>query len=216
VPVKGNYFIFVLVMLNNDFFRKALFYIFLALLTLNVSGQDTAIKYIFLGHCYEPVPPGNKVDSRVEEFDFTNFTGIWLGGDVCIEAMVNYSTVLYIDSLFNLSNPETHWALGNHDAREGNWEWYREFTGRDTYYAYCSHGITRIIMNTNLVPTQCEMLNDEYTMISNVCDTISKSNHLILLMHHGLWRDVPDLPPPSTYAHSDLKYWNANCDSVNN
>ena len=34
-------------------------------------------------------------------------------------------------------------------------------------------------------------------------------------MHHGLWRDIPGLPNPGTYAQSDLVYWNANCDSVN-
>ena len=35
-------------------------------------------------------------------------------------------------------------------------------------------------------------------------------------MHHGLWADVPGLPSnPSTYCHSNLKYWNANCDDVN-
>ena len=70
-------------------------------------------------------------------------------------------------------------------------------------------------MNSNLLPTDCESLNDQFKMIMDVCDTISESSDLILLMHHGLWRDVPDLPPPGTYAQSDLVYWNANCDSVN-
>ena len=51
-------------------------------------------------------------------------------------------------------------------------------------------------------------------MISNVCDTIQESKYLILMMHHGLWYDVPGLPSPSSYANSILNYWNANCDSV--
>jgi hypothetical protein len=179
----------------------------------SVYSQDT-IKYLFIGHCYQINTVGNKVDYRVEQLDKTPYAGIWLGGDVCSEAMLNYSTVQYIDSLFNLGNPETHWSLGNHDARDDNWDWYTEFTGRKTYYAYSSHGITRIVMNTNLLPVNCEMLNDEYNMICNVCDTISQSNYLVLIMHHGIWRGVPGLPPPGTYAQSDLRYWNANCDSV--
>ena len=177
--------------------------------------QEPVARYIFIGHCYQPYTAGDKVDYRLEELDFSGFNGVWLGGDVCSEAMLNYSTVQYIDSLFDLGNPDTHWSLGNHDARNGNWEWYEEFTGQKTYYASSNYGITRIVMNSNIVPTNCEMLDDQYDIISEVCDTISKSTHLILLMHHGLWRDIPGLPNPGTYAQSDLVYWNANCDSVN-
>jgi len=189
--------------------------ILLVFSSIELIGQQDSEKYIFIGHCYQNNTDGSKVDYRLEGFDFSTYTGIWLGGDVCSEAMLNYSTLEYIDSIFNIKNPETHWSLGNHDARNGNWEWYTEITGRKTYYAYNSHGITRINMNSNLLPTNCEMLNDQYNLIVTVCDTISLSTDLILLMHHGLWRDVPGLPAPTTYAQSDLVYWNANCDSVN-
>ncbi len=192
---------------------KARIIILLLMIGLGMQAQDT-IQYLFVGHCYQWGSGGTKVDYRIEQLDKSNYKGIWLGGDVCSEALLKYSTVQYIDSLFDLGNPETHWALGNHDARNGNWEWYSEFTGRKTYYAYASNGITRIVMNTNIVPVNCEMLNDEYDMITNVCDTISNSNYLILLMHHGIWLGVPGLPSPGIYAQSNLKYWNANCDSV--
>ncbi len=180
-----------------------------------VNAQFDGAKYMFIGHCYEPYTAGDKVDHRLETFDFSEFDGVWLGGDVCSEAMLNYSTVEYIDGIFNLGNPETHWSLGNHDARQLNWEWCEEFTNRKTYYAYTSNGITRIVMNSNLVPTNCEMLDEQFDIITAVCDTISMSSNLILLMHHGLWRGVPEIPPPITFAQSDLVYWNANCDSVN-
>lgn len=180
---------------------------------VSLQAQDS-IQYLFIGHCYQLGTNGTKVDYRIEELDKTGYEGIWLGGDVCSEAMREYSTVQYIDSVFDLGNPETHWALGNHDARNGNWEWYTEFTNRKTYYAYSSHGITRIVMNTNIVPVNCEMLNEQYDIISNVCDTISKSKYLILLMHHGIWEGVPGIPSPIGWAQSNLKYWNANCDSV--
>ncbi len=179
-----------------------------------VTFSQNEIKFLYSGHCYQINTVGNKVDYRLEQLDKTPYAGIWLGGDVCSEALLNYSTVQYIDSLFHLGNPETHWSLGNHDARNGNWEWYVDFTGRNTWYAYYSYGITRIVMNTNILPINCEMLNDQYNMISNVCDTIQKSKYLILIMHHGLWYGIPNLPPPGTYAQSDLRYWNANCDSV--
>jgi len=176
---------------------KLYFIILMALLSLQFQlsetlAQDTLARYIFIGHCYQAQTAGDKVDYRIEQFDFSDFNGIWLGGDVCVEAMLDYSTVEYVDSIFNLGNIETHWSLGNHDARHGNWEWCEEFTNRKTYYAYCSNNVSRIIMNTNLVPTNCEMLNEQYDIITAVCDTISHSKDLVLIMHHGLWRDVPD------------------------
>ena len=173
------------------------------------------ISYLFSGHCYQDNTMGEKMDFRLEALNMDDYEGIWLGGDVCSEAMLNYSTIVYIDSVVNLGNPETHWALGNHDAREGNWEWYYELTGRHTYFAYSSNKITRIVMNTNLVPTNCEMIEDQYQIISNVCDTITESKYLILMMHHGIWINIPGLIQPNLYANSNLLYWSANCDSIN-
>ncbi len=211
-------FHFCIMHLNSKIKRTAgllfaLVYLFFSFPVLQA--QTGNASYIFMGHTYQYGSGGTKVDYRVEQLDLSGYDGIWLGGDVCSEAMLDYSTVQYIDSLFDLGNPETHWTLGNHDARNGNWEWYREFVGKDTYYAYTSHGITRIVMNTNLIPTDCESLNKQDKLIENVCDTIQQSDYLILLMHHGLWRNIPPLPNPSTYAHSDLEFWNSNCYDVN-
>tara|TARA_Y100000385_G_C13071501_1_gene629281 strand:+ start:1058 stop:1885 length:828 start_codon:yes stop_codon:yes gene_type:complete len=179
-------------------------------------GQNEGdLKYFYAGHCYQPNTIGNKVDFRLEQLDYSQYSGVWLGGDVCSEALVEYATVQYIDELFDLNNPETHWALGNHDARNGNWEYITEFTNRKTYYSYSSNKFTRIILNTNIVPTNCESMDDQYSMILDVCDTIQESAYLLLIMHHGLWYDVPGLPSPVNYSHSNLKYWNSNCKDVN-
>jgi hypothetical protein len=185
----------------------------LILISISVQSQ-TQKEFLFIGHCYQS-GSSTTVDYRIEQMDLSKYDGVWLGGDVCSEALLNYSTIQYIDSVFNLGNPETHWALGNHDARNGNWEWYEELSGRKPHYAYNNYDITRIVLNTNLVPTNCAMINEQFEIISSVCDTIQQSKYLILLMHHGLWEGVPGLPSPSFYAQSNLKYWNANCDSVN-
>ena len=177
--------------------------------------KNETLKYIFMGHTYQLGGGGIRVDERIEQLDLSVYEGIWLGGDICSEATLEYSTIEYLDSLFNLSNPNTYWTFGNHDIRNGNLEWIHEFSGKETFYTHYQNGFTSIILNTNLVPSQCEQLNDQYYMIENVCDTIQQSSHLILLTHHGIWRGVPDLPPPGWYAHSDLIYWNSNCFSVN-
>ena len=97
---------------------------------------DQTVKYLFAGHTIQINTPGTKLDYRLESLNLNDYDGIWLGGDVCGEALLNYSTIQYIDSVVNLGNPETHWAMGNHDAREGNWEWYEELTNRHTYYTF--------------------------------------------------------------------------------
>lgn len=195
---------------------RNLIIIFSILLLSNcISYGQQELKYIFIGHSYQPNTAGNKVDYRLEDFDFTDYKGIWLGGDVCSEATVEQETIIYLDSIFDLSNPETHWTLGNHDARNLNPEYIRNRTKRKTYYAYSSNLLTRIVLNTNLVPTNCEDMNSQWEIISNVCDTITNSKYLTLIMHHGLWDDVPGLPSTNEYAQSHLRYWNSNCYDVN-
>ncbi len=166
---------------------------------------------MFAGHTYQWFSDGSKVDARLVELDKSGYDRIWLGGDICSEAMLNYSTMVYIDSLFDIEAPGNHYALGNHDTRNGNLDWYREITGRETYYAYNENGITTILMNTCIVPSDCEHLDRQFRMIENVCDSIENSSHLILIMHHAIWDNVPGLPPPSAYSHTEFPYWNANC-----
>ncbi len=183
--------------------------------TFIVLSQDRDIvEYVFLGHTAQS-GSSNTIDFRAEALDYSRFTGVWHGGDVCTETLLDKSTIVYLDNMFGLGNPESHWAMGNHDWRIGNIEWYREFTNRKTYYAHTSNKITRVVINTNIVPTNCEMLDEQYEMIMNVCDTITQSKYLILITHHGLWRGVDPLPPPIVVGHSDLVYWNSNCYDVN-
>ena len=65
-------------------------------------------------------------------------------------------------------------------------------------------------MNGTISPLDCENLNKQYKIIKDVCDTIS-SGYLIFLIHHGITSNVPGVPIPSTYGHSNLKPWMANC-----
>lgn len=176
-----------------------------------VSAQNDTLEYMFLGHTYQYHTPGNRVDYRIESMDLSTYEGIWLGGDVCSESLLEYSTLAYIDSIFDLNKPATHWTMGNHDARNGNWIWLEELTGKKTYNTNHHRGITYIVLNTNITPYDCEQLDDQYRMIIGVCDTINKSSHLVVLVHQGIWDGVPGIPPPGAYAQSNLKYYNFNC-----
>ncbi|MCF6331694.1 MAG: hypothetical protein L3J11_00305 [Draconibacterium sp.] len=201
---------------NNAFDIKkgSILFFFLLYLVLNVSGQTDTLKYLFVGHTYQWHTAGDKLDERLEKMDLSGYDGIWLGGDVCSEALLEYTTLEYIDKLFDLKHPNTHWAFGNHDARNGNWNWVEELSGKKSYYTSTYKGISYMVLNTNLTPYDCEQLNDQYRIIVNLCDTIEKSTHLIFIMHHGIWENVPGLPSPYNYAQSNLKRFSFTCDDA--
>ena len=98
-------------------------------LSQTCKSQDT-LTYVFMGHTYQWGAGGGRVDERIENMDLAQFDRIWLGGDICSEASLDYSTLKYIDSLFDLGKPGNNWTLGYHDARNGNEEWVAEFTER--------------------------------------------------------------------------------------
>jgi hypothetical protein len=196
---------------NYKKLKHLLFFVVLIFLASGVNAQKDTLKYIFLGHTYQFYTAGDKVDERFKNLDLSEYDGVWHGGDLCSESLMNYPTLIYIDSIFHLTAPNTHWALGNHDSRNPNWIWLEELTGKKTYYTSHYKGITYIVLNTGLTPYDCEQLDDQYRIIVNVCDTIQKSSHLILIMHHGIWEGVPGLPSPYTYAQSNLIHYNFNC-----
>ncbi len=184
---------------------------FLFLSIVNAVSQDT-LKYLFLGHTYRGP---YLVDTRVEFLDKTKYEYIWLGGDICSDTFLDYQSFGYLDTLLRISNPHHYWSLGNHDARNGNVDWFTEFTGKKTYYADFFPNISAFVFDTNITPADCENLDAQYNEFSNLCDTIQNSSHLLLFFHWGVWVDVPGIPQPSSYCHSNLRYWNGNCDSVN-
>jgi len=175
--------------------------------------SDT-LRYIFLGHTYEWHAGGERVDPRIIDLQPKQYDRIWLGGDICSEAMLLETTLQHIDEVFDLTSPTTQYALGNHDIRNGNIQWYREYTGRKSYNHHSENGLVSVCLNSMLNPTQCQDLNRQFQMLRNICDTISVSQHLVVFHHLNLWSDIPDLPTPSSYSHHDAMYWQANCDSI--
>ncbi len=170
-------------------------------------------KYLFTAHTYMGE---STIDTRLVELDKSGYDNIWLGGDICSETLISKSNMDYLNEQLRIGEPHNYFTLGNHDRRNGNLEYFEKFIGKKSYYADYYNGITTIVLDTNLDPSDCENLNNQFKMICNVTDTISKSSHLILLFHWGLWSGIPGLPDPIIYAHTNLIYWNANCDSTNN
>jgi len=179
--------------------------------------EGDTLRYIFLGHTYRwgSTPPNYKVDLRVEGLNYANFDRIWLGGDILSEAMLHEHSVGYIDSIFDLGDPSTQYALGNHDTRNGNIQYYWNYTGRKSYNVFSDKGVVSICMNSQLNPSNCEDLNNQFDLIKGVCDTIQTASHLFITMHSCLFYGVPNIPNPATFGHTNFEHWNANCDSSN-
>ncbi len=168
---------------------------------------------VFLGHTYQWYA-GNRVDKRLEKIDFSQFEEVWLGGDLCGKTTVDDKTLAYLDELFNLSSAQVHWALGNHDTRDGHLEKVESIKKRKSYYAHYENGFTRFVLNTNFNNIQapplqnvCNEPRNQLEQLKAVCDTIQRSSHLVLLAHHDVWgREFVE----NGKCQSNLKQWDYN------
>ncbi len=149
-------------------------------------------KYLFLSHIYQwGVTDNNRIDYRLEGFDFEYFDQIWLGGDLCARTSEYPETLDYLDSIFDLSSDKTHWALGNHDLVEGNVEFITNKTKRKTFYSSFSDEIGVVVLNTtqfyhpnyNPKNNECSLLDGQLQLLENIADTINTTSHLIILHH---------------------------------
>lgn len=166
-----------------------------------------ASQYIFLGHTYKTP---NRVDPRLEKIDYSNYKGVWLGGDICSETTQERATIDYVDDLFDLSKEDTHWATGNHDIRNGNIQWITEATERNFFYSNTKDGITVAVMDTNLGHavgrgSTCEERQAQADFFDNLLDTIQESSHLVILTHWVVWGKVDNSAMKTfTYANACL------------
>lgn len=152
-------------------------------------------QYLFLGHIYQwGVEDNNRIDFRFKGFDFKAWDQIWLGGDLCPRTTEYPETIDYLDSIFDLSSAQTHWALGNHDTNHGNLNWIKNKTQRNSFYSTYLNGICLIVLNTtefhhpNYKPSksECTLLDNQLLMLQNIADTINNASHCVILHHNAL------------------------------
>ncbi len=158
---------------------------------------EKTTEYIFLGHIYSA---SNRIDPRLETIDYRAYKGVWLGGDLCAETTRERATIDYLDDIFDLGSENTHWAVGNHDVRNGNLDWIRTATGRKLFNAQTKDGITIATFDTNVGHVNgraatCEEREEQADFLLNLLDTLQASSHLVLLTHWVVWGQVePNIP----------------------
>ena len=116
--------------------RILLFTLLLFLIRHSSAQENDTLHYLFLGHPKLSQAGVLDIDPRVKGIEMEYYDRVWLGGDITGESNLNYSTLEYIDSLFDVSNPSNHWAFGNHDQRNYNTEWLREITQKNTFHTH--------------------------------------------------------------------------------
>lgn len=173
--------------------------------------------YIFLGHTYrwgQSDPPN--VDKRIEQLDYSKYDGIWLGGDI-VHTILHANTLDYLDNIFDIDHEDTHWSLGNHEVRDGNLELIKSKTNKDDFYITTKNNISILVLNTPTLSDtyidDCNAQTAQFALINNVLDTLSISDHLVILSHYAMWGDVESgANSVGTIANSDQRWNDFLCD----
>ncbi len=188
----------------------SLFFGLFALLSLSAcqqTEQKTEKQYLFLAHTRTLDTLRQNVDPRLEKMDFSPYELLLLGGDITEETSKKRSTMEYVDGIFRLGSPNTHWALGNHDNADT--ALIREFTHKPITYAFHKDGITWVVLYTQEeADWECFITGNQLAMLQAVADTISQSSHLVIMTHKAIWlRDNPEL---KAYASTGPYNWACN------
>lgn len=146
--------------------------------------------YIHISHTRLNNSKEEKIVPDARNIDFKRFDMIWLGGDLTENSTKKPETLNYLDSIFDLKSEKTLWTLGNHDYYSP--KNVSKKTQRKSFYTYHQKGITFLILDTQ--DSVSNIVGEQLDLLKKVCDSISKSSHLVLLHHQLIWmRDNPKL-----------------------
>ncbi|MCB0704018.1 MAG: hypothetical protein KDC34_01855 [Saprospiraceae bacterium] len=153
--------------------------------------EARVVRYAAIAHTRlcDGTPPDTP-DPRLQTLDLPDFDMRWMVGDMACNSSNKSQTLFFLDSLFDLANTNTLWAIGNHD--DDDTELLGEVTERPTFYTYTRNGIVFLVLDTQL--DQCRIEGKQLEMFHSVTDTIRESTHLVILHHKLIWLpEHPDL-----------------------
>jgi hypothetical protein len=137
--------------------------------------------YLHLSHTRTNSNP--LMDSVAEKINYHKFDMLWLGGDLAHLTSKDEETMTRVDSLFDIRNTNTLWALGNHDYTD--LDRVEQYTNRPPFYAFHQDEITFIVLDTQ--DSLSNIIGAQKDFVMGVLDTIQESTHLILLHHKLIW-----------------------------
>lgn len=123
------------------------------------------------------------INKEAELINYSKYDLLMLGGDLANSSSDHDSTLLYLDSLFELSSSKTLWSLGNHDTEDLGL--IKKYTKKNNYYSYHTDGVTFIVLDTQ--DNFSKITGNQLAFFNNVIDTIQYSTHVVLLHHKLIW-----------------------------
>jgi hypothetical protein len=167
--------------------------------------------YLHLSHTRGVVNP--EMAAFVRSIKFSDYSMLWLGGDLSWNTSVDDATMQHLDSIFQFRSPNTLWALGNHDYN--NVQRIETFTGRPNYFTYSKNGITVLVLDTQ--DSYSSIVGAQKQLFDNVIDTLSASTHLVILHHKLIWMPQNPILEPLIPTTSNIGVANCfDCLNVNN
>ena len=140
-------------------------------------------KYLFIAHTYITDTFRQRMDPRVERLRLDSFDLVFLGGDITELTTIDTQTLYYVDSVFDLQNEKTHWAIGNHD--NSNPDYIKKFTKKPLNYAFYKLGGVFIVLNSE--EGGGRITDNQLQLVNNVCDTLRESGYIVIVTHKLLW-----------------------------
>ena len=147
-----------------------------------VKDKIELVQYIHLSHF--KIKPTPFISPQISNIDLKKYQVVMLGGDLADSTTKDVQAMEYLDSIFDFSNENTLWSVGNHDFA-GDTALIQEFTGREHYFARTKNGVCFLVLDTQM--DSSNIVKEQLDFVDSLLDTIQKSTHLIVLHHKLIW-----------------------------
>ncbi len=139
------------------------------------------VSLLFLSHCR--MESNTAYNADFYTIDFLKYQIRLLGGDLAKNTSADVSVMETFDGFFDFGNPNTLWALGNHDYDD--LQLVSDYTNRPPFYTHHFKGITVLVLDTQ--DDWSNFSGEQLDLITQVTDTIEQSGALVLLQHKLTW-----------------------------
>ena len=132
--------------------------------------------YIYLSHTRLDTNDG--VYSKIYDINFDDFDMTLLGGDLAEESFENNDITAHLNAVFDLTNKNTLWSIGNHDRTTN--QRFREVTNKNKYHFRNKNDIAFITLDSQ--DSLSSIVGAQKEFLFGVLDTVS-SKSIVVLSH---------------------------------
>ena len=109
--------------------------------------ESPLFKLLHISHTREDLT--YDIQPSLLNIDYDSYDLLCLGGDIDKNTSSADSTMQLWNSIFNFSNPNTLWTLGNHDTYDR--ALISQYTERPSYYSWSNNFLTVVVLDLSLI-----------------------------------------------------------------